>query len=555
MLKALRILALAFALWMGSVPASAWANGTSAGNPGDAVDKGQSGNAWLAGAKKPNWNVSEKISPGMSQILSQVLIDFSSHKPGGACPSAAANTAWNALADVANAGPLDAFLDAIKSALSGIKKVATFGADPSAAADMLSAGTAVDEYIEGLKNGGTDEAKAKLKEKIEEYWKGKPVEVLTRSSGRGGCHTTVVAIWDRAASSYEVTVYGNCDCNLVPVWGGGSTVKLKAFAVQLQGSVTPAIADDGVLVLNVGFPHITVSSNCNCDKLDHPSVTAPPPDDGGLVTVPGTGGGTTSPGPKHDAQFWRTIKTDCPACQSIVDKIHAAQEARDKMDVEYRSANDKLNSAQSRGDKEEMAAAEAALNALRSRDAGLIELEEALLVELRACEQAKCPPHVGGGSGGHCVPPKKRPRAPIRPGSSRTGSISYDTGAEDGQNATTDGHYQQDQDTPGHASNGEPWSGQYDSGTPHSAGGSQAWSNGSAGEQWGNETHGGDRPGAYGQDQPNATGYPVGPPRGSVPLRDKLVSQIQQLGKGNSDATGDAGGTAAGQNDCDPGAP
>jgi hypothetical protein len=460
MLKTLRFLGLAFALWVGSLPASVSAKGTSAGDPAAAVKDGQSGGDWFAGAKQPNWNVSEKISPGMSQILSQALIDFSSYTPKGGCPSAAANTAWNALADAANAGPLDAFLDAIKSALGGIKKVATFGADPSAAADMLNAGTLVDNYVEELKNGATDEAKAKLKEKIEEYWKGKPVEVLKRSSARGGCDTTVVAIWDRAASSYEVTVYGNCHCNLVPLWGGGGTLKLKTFAVQLRGSVTPAITDDGVLVLNVGFPHITVSANCNCDKPDHPSVTAPPPGEGGLIGLPPTGGGTST-GPKHDAGFWRTIKTNCPDCQSIVDKIHAAQEARDGMDIEYRRANDKLNSAQSRGDKEGMAAAETALDALRNRDAGLIELEEALLVELRVCEQEKCPPHVGGGSGRHCVPPKKRPRAPIRPGSSsatglhrQAGSINDGSGTGEGQNATTDGHYQQHEDTPGHANNG-----------------------------------------------------------------------------------------------------
>jgi hypothetical protein len=560
MLKTLRFLVLAFALWMGSLPASAWAKGTSAGDPAAAVKDGQSGSDWLAGAKRPNWNVSQKISPGMSQILSQTLIDFSSYTPKGACPAAAANTAWNALADAANAGPLDAFLDAIKSSLSGIKKVATFGADPSAAADMLDAGTLVDKYVDELKSSAKDEGKSKIKDKFEELWKGKPVEVLTRTSARGGCDTTVVAIWDRAASSYEVTVYGNCHCNLVPVWGGGSTVKLKTFAVQLRGSVTPAITDDGVLVLNVGFPQITVSSNCDCDKPDHPTYTAPPPEQGGLLVLPGTGGGTTSPGPKHDDVFMRTIKTDCPACQSIVDKIHAAQEARDGMDIEYRSANDKFNSARSRGDKEGVAAAEAALNALRSRDAGLIELEEALLAELRACEKEKCPPHTGG-SGGNCVPPKKRPRAPIKPGSSthsglhgRAGSISYDSGTGDGQNVTTDGHSQHDQDAPGNANNSEPWSGQYGSGTPDSAGGSQAWSSGNAGEQWGHENHGGDRPGGYGQDQPNGGGYPVGPPNGSVPLRDKLVSQIQQLGEGNSDVTGDTGDTGAGQNDCDPGA-
>src|SRR5215470_12213028 len=151
----LAVIVFAFVAMLSASPARADGNPATVGNPGAAVDAGTSPNDWFDGAKQPNWKPSDKISPGMAQILSQALIDFGSYTPKGPCESAAANQAWQALADAANGGYLEAFIDAIKSALGGIHKVATFGADPSAAADAIEAGQLADKAFEQAKDKGS----------------------------------------------------------------------------------------------------------------------------------------------------------------------------------------------------------------------------------------------------------------------------------------------------------------------------------------------------------------------------------------------------------------
>jgi len=120
------------------------------------------------------------------------------------------------------------------------------------------------------------------------------------------------------------------------------------------------------------------------------------PQGGGTSTVPNTPEG------------WRKVKTTCPACQGIVDAIQAAQDARDGMTSEFRDAKAQLDAATSRGDKAEMAAAQAALNALTEREAGLIRLQQELYAKLKACEKEKCPP-PGTGPGTAQTPAPGKP--------------------------------------------------------------------------------------------------------------------------------------------------
>ena len=308
----------------------------------------------------------------MAQILSQELIDFGSYQPRAGCESAAASQAWSALADAANAGPLEGFLDAIKSALSGIKQVATFGADPEAAAEAIEAGKLAEKAFEEAKEKGSDW----LKEQLKKIWKGTPPEVFERESNRNGCKIILVAIWDKAAQTYEITIYGECDCaSPVRDWAGTHNIALKTFAIQLKGSVVPDIVD-GERVLHVGFPKITDVANCNCK----PGVpTRPLPQTS--PSVP------TSPAPPSSGGEWRKLTTSCKACQPIVDEIHAAQDARDSMDTQFRQAAEELKAAD--GNKAAAADAKAKFDALTQREAGLILLQQRLYAELKACEQ-KC---------------------------------------------------------------------------------------------------------------------------------------------------------------------
>lgn len=363
-------IAIGFALVVVAFVRPVLADGAAtAGNPAAAVNGAKSPDAWFNDAKQSNWDVTTKISPGMSQILGQALIDFSSYTPRAGCESAAANQAWQALADAANAGPLEGFIDAIKSALTGIKNVATFGADPSAAADAVEAGKLAEKAFEEAKDKGSDW----LKERLKQIWKGKPVEVLERVSDRGGCHIILVAIWDKAAQKYEITIYGDCQCALIRDWNGSRSIQLKTFAVQLTGSVIPDIVD-GERVLHVGFPKITDIALCDCNPggatrpLPQASPSAP-----SSVATPSSG------------DQWRKLTTTCKACQPIVDEIHAAQAARDGMDTQFRQAQNELEAAD--GDKAAAAEAKAKFDALTQREAGLILLQQRLYAKLKACEQ------------------------------------------------------------------------------------------------------------------------------------------------------------------------
>jgi len=350
-------------------------NASSAGDPASAVNSSTSPDDWFDSVKQSNWEVSDTISGEMEQILSQALIDFGSYHPNGRCNEAAAMQAWQALADAANGGPLEGFLDAIKGAFKGIFKVATFGADPEEGAAAIEAGKLSEQAFEQAKDHGTDW----LKEKLKEIWKGKPVEVLKRTTQRGPCKIVLVAIWDRGAQRYEITIYGECNCAPVSTWNGGPSAALKTFAVRLTGSVVPSREGDDH-VYTVGLAKITTFANCGC------------------TAETGTSGATPSPAPSAPAvtqkmpnsgDGWRKLTTPCPKCQGIVDKIHAAQDARDAMDSEFRTTMTQLESAKGRHDQADIDTYTAAMNALTAREAGLIQLQQRLFKELLDC-QATC---------------------------------------------------------------------------------------------------------------------------------------------------------------------
>jgi uncharacterized protein YkwD len=399
MRRLLALLVLMFTLGLGVTPALAIdpTAGVNAGtSPGDWFDKQKAAN--------PNWEVTNKISPAMAQILSQALIDFGGYKPGNVCQASAASQAWQALADAANSGPLEGFLDAIKGALGGIKDVATFGADPTAAADLMSPGALTQKAFDTAKEMGQDAGKDYLKKRLKEIWTGKPVEVLSRTETRGSCETMLVATWDEAAGTYEIVIYGDCHCAAVGGWELGSAgTSLKTFAVTLTGTVTPAVSQ-GRGVYIVGLAKARVVANCTCGSRT--SSTAGGGSSGGGVIPGPTGGGTSTPPPLPKGDGWSKVTTKCPKCQPIVDQIHAAQAARNDMDEAFGVATAAVNEAKAKLDgaaPAQQPAAKAALDAatahmadLTAREAGLIKLEEELWARLQACE-AGCE-HASSGN-------------------------------------------------------------------------------------------------------------------------------------------------------------
>jgi len=399
-----RIISLAAMLLLGL---ALLASPARALDPAAGVAAGTSPSDWFnqQQAANPNWEVTNKISPAMSQILGQALVDFGSYQPKGAvCNAAAAGQAWQTLADAANSGPLEGFLDAIKGALGGIKDVATFGADPEAAADLLDAQALTKKAFDDAKEQGEDAAKDYLKDKLRDIWKGKKVEVLERTGKHGACETVLVATWDESAGTYEIVIYGSCNCSVVGGWSVGSTgTALKSFAVTLTGTVTAAIKD-GAGVYIVGFPEVTVFANCGCGSKDSRTAGGPGPITDGPVTPP------PPPPPPSTYDGWGKITTTCPACQPIVDQIHAAQAARDGLTAALRDAADRYRVAQQELQSATAAqkpAAQAALDAakgaadqLTMRDAGLLLLEQQLWAKLKLCEK-----NCGHASSGACPNP------------------------------------------------------------------------------------------------------------------------------------------------------
>jgi len=392
------LLMLAAACWLAAAtPASAidFAN---------QVQQGSSSGDWASGeiGKHSDWDVTDRASGGMSQILAEALQDFSDYKPRNKCEGSAASAAWYALADAANGAPLSAFLDAISSSLKNIKTIAAFGADPEAAAEMLEAGKLADQYIDTLKDQGKDA----IKDKLKEIWSGKKKEVFRYSSNKGGCDITLLAVWDRAAGTYEIVIFGNCGCKQVPGWelGSGKGPQLSAWAVRLSGEVFPD-KELGKWVYKVGRAKITVQANCViCPKPAATSTTG-----GGTATPPGGAAPPkTTPVPENfdDAKTYWDKRTTCPDCQSILDDIKKLMSKRDDLTRDFKNAKGQLEAAEGARRKDDIAAWSRVMQGLTQKDWELIQQIAALRTKLEDCEKEKCP-------GGHASVPLERPSTSV----------------------------------------------------------------------------------------------------------------------------------------------
>ncbi len=422
MLRFLRTICLALAMLAGLHATGALAQAT-AGDPQAALKADKTPDEWLKGARQPNWSETSTISPAMNQILARVLIDFSNQNaPGKPCDSAAANAAWYTLADAANAGGPEDFLRTIRNALLNIRKVATLGLDPSAAADAATVTGLARKFAETQKFKGL----AAARKELTAFWKGKQVEVLVREAKRGACKTTLVAIWDPEHESYEITIYGDCACKPMPMWNKDRATRLGKWAVQLKGAAVLNGTAGGTMLLYPGIPVVTVFADCRCGAQPQEKVLTLPPPEPPAVAPP----------PRHGDTFWRNLKTNCKDCQPIIDKIRKTVAAQDDMTAEFRDAKSEYDAAVSRaeraratgdtkGEAEANAEAEAAkarLDALTGREAVLMRMLEDLYQQLKDCEAEHCQPKGGGKAD---CPPKKG-RMPIKVGSNaKVGSKAH----------------------------------------------------------------------------------------------------------------------------------
>jgi hypothetical protein len=357
-------------------------------NTDQAVKDGTSRDDFKQGpaVNQDKWHVESKPSGPMAQILAAVMERLNGYKSGNPCKDTAVSAAWYAVADGYYAGQIGGFEDAILGALSKIKDIATFGADPSEAADTVEAGKLVDEYVKTLRDEGLD----RVKDKLKELWSGAKKEVYKSDWDQGNCHAQLISIWDPQAGTFEVTVFGNCDCNYGPAPEAfGRPARLKAFAVRVEGVIEPA-KEHGNWVFVVRPRSVTVNAPCGCTTNSNSSQTAPTP--------------TPEPPPPPtppQGDGWSKVKTDCAACQPIVDKIHDLAQQRVDMERDFRTAATILQAAQSRlktaqtdAQKSEaakdVADATADFDKLSAKEGAIILLQQKLWRELQQCEKEKC---------------------------------------------------------------------------------------------------------------------------------------------------------------------
>ncbi len=324
-----------------------------------------------------DWDISDTASPGMQQLLTAAMYAFKDHKPHDACDGCASSIAWYILSDSAKRGPISGTLHSIVDSIPAIFKVSSTGA----AAEALDLSTAAKE----VGNKGLDAVKKKLKE----MWHNKPKEVYSESGTSAGCDSVLFAVWDHAASAYEIEIWGNCHCRHMVGWNPGSAgMNLNVWVVRLTGTITPA-REQGQWVYDIhpksqGF----VKADCKtCGKKPKPQTATPP------IGPPAGHTPPIDPGADSFPAWLAKQKAKCPGCQVILDALNELQKQRENVERDLRSIQPDIESAVSR---REMTPAEAKAlkirveQGLRAKDADLLLKMHELLDKLSECD--KCPP-------------------------------------------------------------------------------------------------------------------------------------------------------------------
>ena len=359
------------------------------------VNKATSPDQWekdFDDANKGKYEETDAISGPMYQILNELpaaVKDLS----GNACRRAAASRVWDVVQNAANGALPAAFLASIKSAMSNI----------------LSLGES--EVIDFVKEKGKDALKDLIKEKLK---KQKP-EMYKTTVSRGGCTVKLIAIWDKAAGTYEVYVYGDCNCTAQP-YGDGRTEKLKTFAAKFTGSARIQY-DSGsqAVVVNVGHPKVQLEANCGPCRTNTSSTTSVPPTQTTTSippTQPPPTGGTTGTGPC-------AVAKPCPECMPIYDAIQKTCKRLEEIPDEQKQlagqlggATSRLNAAKSSGNAADIKEAQKDIDDINKQSKKLIEQEQGLtkhrddlMKQLGDCTAKKC----GTGT---LVQPKETPNIP-----------------------------------------------------------------------------------------------------------------------------------------------
>jgi hypothetical protein len=356
-------------------------------DPSADVAKGTSPSDWIdgvIGANKDKWDIDGRIpgtnevlpgvglSPEMFQILEHASGEIADQKPtNDPCKLAAYNVATTKLSDASKAGGIVVAGQAIKSAIQNI----------------MTAGQG--KLAELIK----DKAKDKIKDLAKEFFKKeKPEAYYYRSAPGDDCLVFVVAIWDKAAGTYEIDVYGNCDCKLKPIFFGDSQIKawkVGTFALRITGKVFVDIAKTGdKLALTFdNSQNSKIWANCPCDA--RPATTVPPP--------PPPAPPPPKPQPYKPLPPSRTTCEQCKgklaAVKAIDDEIGELERKIKRSQGDYDAAKSRIDAAvknktePSVDDKKDLADAEEELKPLIEKYNSLVASWKAAFEKLRECEK------------------------------------------------------------------------------------------------------------------------------------------------------------------------
>jgi hypothetical protein len=310
----------------------------------------------------------------------------------------------------------------------------------SSIGDILTLGEG--KLADLVKDKIKEQAKDAVKNYIHQKLVGHPPEVFITESNGGNCRVRMVAIWDMAADTYEILVFGDCNCTPQPTGTVQGPIRLRTFLIRITGNVTVSPeSTKTVPLLNVGYPKIEIKANCDCDKQKTKTTTQPTGP--GTTPQPGQpeGPGGTTPQPPVDVTEICKRKPPCKECMPIYDLIVAGCKRIAEIDAEQRDLAGQYAGAKSRGAEDE-----AKQLAEQSRKLGVERqaIEGALkdlAEQLKECEKPPCgpkkaaPPPKGGGipvpPPGTTTPPKAAPPPEKKPaggvGGGSEGGVSFPT--------------------------------------------------------------------------------------------------------------------------------
>ena len=204
----------------------------------------------------------------------------------------------------------------------------------------------------------------------------------------GDCSLAILAIWDKQAGTYEIIVYGDCDCKPIRKFMSYQQKKLKTFALRLTGTVSLKLEGD-----DIGFEAKSgsraVHANCKCPSPGQPEpkeLPGKPQEPPAEIPIP--------PIPPED------ITTKCKECQPIVDRIKSAHVDLKKIMRDAQEAQDFYLAAVKAGRKKEAAEFKVQVLQLGVQRLQVERKLKDLAGQLAECEKEKCGPKAPGPAAG-----------------------------------------------------------------------------------------------------------------------------------------------------------